>query len=48
MKLAENDSIRDEEDRMNEQGFAGIDLIRDETLGYEKKEIHPTTYASDS
>ena len=48
MKLAENDSIRDEEDRTNEQGFAGMDVVRDETLGYEKKEIQPTTYASDS
>jgi len=48
MKIAENDSIGDEEDRTNDRGFAGMDVIRDETLGYEKKEKQPTTYASDS
>jgi len=47
MKLAENDSIGDEEDRTNEQGFTGMDVIRDKTLGYEKKEKQPTAYASD-
>ena len=41
MKIAENDSIGDEEDRTNEQGFAGMDVIRDETLGYEKKRYNP-------
>jgi len=39
MKIAENDSIGDDEDRTNEQGFAGMDVIRDETLGYEKKSL---------
>jgi len=41
MKIAENDSIGDGEDRTNEQGFARMDFIKDETLGYEKKKNSP-------
>jgi len=41
MRIAENNSIEDEEDKTNEQGFAGIDVVKDETLGYEKKRYNP-------
>jgi len=41
MKLTENDSIGNREDRTNEQGFAGMDVIKDETLGYEEKKNSP-------
>jgi len=47
MRIAENDSIEDEEDGTSEQGFAGINVREDEALGYEKKRKQPTTYASD-
>jgi len=37
MRITENDSIEDEEDRTNELGFAGINVMKDEALGYEKR-----------
>jgi len=33
----QNDSIEDEEDRMSEKGFAGINVTENEALGYEKR-----------
>jgi len=47
MRITENDSIGDEEDRANEQGFAEINVMKDEALGYGKRKKQPTTYASD-
>jgi len=41
MRIVEKDSIEDEEDRTNEQGFVGINVVKDETLGYEKKRYNP-------
>ena len=36
-KITENDSIEDEGGRTNEQEFAGINVTRNEVLGYEKR-----------
>jgi len=47
MRTTENDSIEDEEDRASEKGFAGINVTKNEALGYEKRKKQPTTYASD-
>ena len=33
----QNDSIEDEEDRMSEKGFAGMNVTKNEALGYEKR-----------
>ena len=37
MRTTENESIEDEEDRMSERGFAGINVTKNEALGYEKR-----------
>jgi len=36
-RLAENDSIEDEEDRANEQEFAGLNISKSEALSYERR-----------
>ena len=37
MRTTDNDSIENEEDRMSEKGFAGINVTKNEALGYEKR-----------
>jgi len=37
MKLTENDSIYNEEDRANEQEFAGMNMTKNEALSYKRR-----------
>ena len=43
-KLTENDSIEDEEDRANEQEFAGMNVTKNEALSYERRRKGKTTH----